>query len=42
MNLVDIFLLIVIVLAIYGGYARGFILGSIELVAWLLGLLAAF
>lgn len=42
MNLIDIILVIIIGLAIYGGYARGFILGSIELLSWLLGLLIAF
>lgn len=42
MNLIDFILFIIIVLAIFGGYARGFILGGLELVSWLLGLLAAF
>lgn len=42
MNLVDIFLFVVILLAVYGGFSRGFILVSLELISWVLGLLAAF
>ncbi len=42
MNVVDMVLLIVVVLAIIGGFTRGFILGSIDLATWILGLLAAF
>lgn len=42
MNLVDLFLLAIILLAVYSGYMRGFIIGSISLISWILGLVAAF
>ncbi|WP_207492308.1 CvpA family protein [Aridibaculum aurantiacum] len=42
MNLIDFFLFIIILLAVYGGYVRGFIVGSIELISWVAGLLLAF
>jgi len=40
-NLIDLALLVVILLSIYGGYLRGFILGSLDLSGWILSLLAA-
>lgn len=42
MNYVDIILLIVIALAIWGGWMKGFILGSINLVVWIGSLLSGF
>lgn len=42
MNYIDIFLLIVVFLAIWGGIARGFITGITELIAWAGCLIVAF
>lgn len=42
MNYVDIILLMVIALAVWGGWKKGFILGSINLVVWIGSLLAGF
>jgi uncharacterized protein YkwD len=42
MNLVDAILFLIILLAIYSGYRRGFILGTLELVSWIAGLVIAF
>lgn len=42
MNLVDVALLVVLALAIWAGWAKGFILGTIDLVVWIGSLLAAF
>ena len=39
-NLIDIFLLIVIVLSLVNGYRRGFIHGVIDLAGWMLALIA--
>jgi uncharacterized protein YkwD len=42
MNYVDIILLLVIVLAVWAGWKRGFIIGSINLIVWIGSLLAGF
>ena len=42
MNYVDIILLLVIALAVWGGWQKGFIIGSINLVVWIGSLLAGF
>jgi uncharacterized protein YkwD len=42
MNGVDFVLGAIVVLAMFGGYARGFIVGTIELASWLVSLVAAF
>jgi uncharacterized protein YkwD len=42
MNYVDIILLLVMALAIWGGWKRGFIIGSINLIGWIGSLLAGF
>ncbi|HWI89983.1 MAG TPA: CvpA family protein [Flavisolibacter sp.] len=42
MNYVDIFLLLVMVLAVWAGWKRGFIIGSINLIVWIGSLLAGF
>jgi uncharacterized protein YkwD/NADH:ubiquinone oxidoreductase subunit 6 (subunit J) len=42
MNLIDILLILVILLAACNGFRRGFILGSLELISWLGSLAAAF
>lgn len=42
MNYVDIILLLVIALAVWGGWKKGFILGSINLLVWIGSLLAGF
>jgi uncharacterized protein YkwD len=42
MNWIDILLILVIILAAWSGYKKGFILGSLELVSWLGSLAAAF
>ncbi|HEX2532236.1 MAG TPA: CvpA family protein, partial [Chitinophagaceae bacterium] len=42
MNLIDFFLLAVILLAMWGGYRRGFILGALNLLTWLVSLFFAF
>jgi uncharacterized protein YkwD len=42
MNLVDFILFLIIMLSVYSGYRRGFILGALELVSWLVGLAIAF
>jgi uncharacterized protein YkwD len=42
MNLVDVILLLIVLLSVYSGYRRGFILGALELLSWLLGLALAF
>jgi uncharacterized protein YkwD len=40
-NLIDIALVLVVVLIVLNGWRRGFILGSLDLVGWILSLLAA-
>src|SRR6185312_5296360 len=40
-NVIDILLLLVVILAVLGGYARGFILGLRDLAGWVLSLLIA-
>lgn len=42
MNWIDLVLLLIILLAAWAGYKRGFILGSLELLSWLGSLAAAF
>lgn len=42
MNWIDIALVLIILLAAWSGYKRGFILGSLELLSWLGSLAAAF
>lgn len=42
MNYVDIILLFVMALAVWGGWQRGFIIGSINLIIWIGSLLAGF
>jgi uncharacterized protein YkwD len=42
MNYVDIILLLVIALAVWGGWRKGFIIGSINLISWIGSLLAGF
>jgi uncharacterized protein YkwD len=42
MNWIDVLLILVIIFAAWGGYRRGFILGSLELISWLGSLAAAF
>src|SRR4051812_22097996 len=42
MNWIDVLLILVIILAAWSGYRRGFILGSLELISWLGSLAAAF
>jgi uncharacterized protein YkwD len=42
MNWIDLLLVLVILLAAWSGYKRGFILGSLELISWLGSLAAAF
>lgn len=42
MNWIDILLIIVILLAAWSGYKRGFILGSLELLSWIGSMAAAF
>jgi uncharacterized protein YkwD len=42
MNWIDVLLMLVIILAAWGGYKKGFILGSLELMSWLGSLAAAF
>lgn len=42
MNYVDIILLLVMALAVWGGWKRGFIIGSINLIVWIGSLLAGF
>lgn len=42
MNWIDIALLLIILLAAWAGYKRGFILGTLELLSWLGSLAAAF
>jgi len=42
MNYVDIILLLVIALAVWGGWQKGFIMGSINLIVWIGSLLAGF
>jgi uncharacterized membrane protein required for colicin V production len=39
-NLIDIFLLIVLVLSMVNGYRRGFVHGVIDLAGWVLALIA--
>jgi uncharacterized protein YkwD len=39
-NIIDILLLLVLLLSIFGGYHRGFILGTLDLTGWVLSLLA--
>src|SRR4051812_14608029 len=38
MNYIDLLLFIVIILSVWAGYQRGFIIGIIELLSWLLSL----
>jgi len=40
-NAIDILLLALVLLSVFGGYRRGFILGVLDLAGWLLSLLAA-
>ena len=40
-NVIDILLLVLVLLSVFGGYRRGFILGILDLVGWVLSLLAA-
>ena len=42
MNYVDIILLLVMALAVWGGWKKGFIVGSINLVVWIGSLLSGF
>lgn len=42
MNYVDVILFIVIALAVWGGWMKGFILGSVNLLVWIGSLLAGF
>jgi len=42
MNYVDIILLLVMALAVWGGWRKGFIIGSINLIVWIGSLLAGF
>ena len=42
MNYVDIILLLVMALAVWGGWRQGFIIGSINLIVWIGSLLAGF
>lgn len=42
MNYVDIILLLVMALAVWGGWKKGFIIGSINLIVWIGSLLAGF
>lgn len=42
MNYVDVVLLLVMALAVWGGWMKGFILGSINLIVWIGSLLAGF
>lgn len=42
MNYVDIILLLVMALAVWGGWQKGFIIGSINLIVWIGSLLAGF
>jgi uncharacterized membrane protein required for colicin V production len=42
MNWVDLVLILVILLAIWGGWRRGFILGTLDLVNWLGSVLLGF
>lgn len=40
-NLIDVLLVLVIALSVWGGYYRGFILGLLDLLRWILSFLAA-
>jgi uncharacterized protein YkwD len=42
MNYVDLILLLIVLLAVYGGWRKGFILGSINLVVWIGSLIIGF
>ena len=42
MNYVDVILLMVIALAVWAGWKKGFILGTVNLVIWIGSLLAGF
>jgi len=42
MNWFDIALIVIIALSVFSGFRRGFILGALELVSWIAGLLLAF
>jgi uncharacterized protein YkwD len=42
MNYVDIILLLVMALAVWGGWRKGFIIGSVNLIVWIGSLLAGF
>src|SRR4051812_8001758 len=42
MNYVDVILLLIMALAIWGGWKKGFILGSINLLVWVGSLLCGF
>jgi uncharacterized protein YkwD len=42
MNWIDVLLIIVIILAAWSGYRKGFILGSLELLSWIGSMAAAF
>jgi uncharacterized protein YkwD len=39
-NLIDVLLVVLVLLSVLGGYGRGFILGMLDLVGWVLSLLA--
>jgi uncharacterized protein YkwD len=39
-NIIDILLLLVVLLSVFGGYWRGFILGALDMLGWVLSLLA--
>jgi uncharacterized membrane protein required for colicin V production len=41
LNAIDIAILAVVLMSVYAGYLRGFILGSLDLAGWILSLLAA-
>src|SRR3954454_17104177 len=42
MNLVDIFLIIIVLLAVWSGWQKGFIFGILDLVAWIGSLATGF
>src|SRR5215216_6298616 len=42
MNLVDIFLIVVVLFSIYNGWLKGFIVGALELLMFVAGIILAF
>src|SRR5687768_16260649 len=42
MNLVDAFLILIIILAVWSGYHKGFILGFLDIIGWLGSLVLTF